>query len=347
MNISIRTPKQRQGVTLVELLIVISILSVMTAIMIPRLRVINKDRNIREAARIVASAFAKASTRASAEGTSGVIIERHPNFIDDNGVNYAGTRMYAMRRLPPYAGDDFGAIATVLPGGTSLTINTPFEHDPATHPLILVGDEIRLNYSSVRYRINSVSLSGLTMTIGFDLGGVRPTLEDGVYPFVIYRQPRKLNSSEIDLPDGYYIDLRVSTVLVPTPTTAPTPPDDWERGTVLDDRSTRDIAVFFNQLGAINRFTYGATNVATQNEFPAAAIPSGTLYFYVTNYDPKVLPTAAQSLSNAAAMWVTVDQVTGSVNVSPNAPPPNTLTTVFDRLLYARDFGRTRTGAAQ
>jgi len=87
MNFSKQHQNHRRGVTLVELLVVISILSVMTAIMIPRLRVINKDRNIREAARVVGSTLVKASNRAVNEGVAGLIAERHDNFVGANNVH--------------------------------------------------------------------------------------------------------------------------------------------------------------------------------------------------------------------------------------------------------------------
>ena len=110
-----------RGVTLVELLVVISILSVIFAVMIPRLRAVNEDRNIREAARVVASAFSKASSRAINEGLAGLMIVPNPNFqqatsnnfgvTDFDGPFFAGTRIFQMRRLPPYIGDDESSVA--------------------------------------------------------------------------------------------------------------------------------------------------------------------------------------------------------------------------------------------
>ena len=60
-----------RGVTLVELLVVISIMTIIFAILVPRLRAVNEDRNIREAARVVSSAFSRASSRAINDGLSG------------------------------------------------------------------------------------------------------------------------------------------------------------------------------------------------------------------------------------------------------------------------------------
>jgi len=68
----------RTAFTLIEVLVVITILSILTALAIPRLRVVNKERGMREASRVVASSFAQASQRAVNEGVSGVLLRRNP-----------------------------------------------------------------------------------------------------------------------------------------------------------------------------------------------------------------------------------------------------------------------------
>ena len=130
--------KRNSGITLVELLVVISILAVITAVMLPRLRTINKDRNIRESARVVGSLLAKASQNAVNDGTAGVIIERNENFVDDEGVIYGASTMYLMRKVPVFTGD----FATGDPKGEAtpladyvLDIYPPFESDA-----VLVND---------------------------------------------------------------------------------------------------------------------------------------------------------------------------------------------------------------
>jgi len=358
MNNSSKSRNKLAGVTLVELLVVVAILSLITAIMIPRLRVINKDRNIREAARQVASTLAKASNRSIDEGVAGFVLERHPNFVDDKGdvdltndVHYAGTRMYIMRRLPPFAGDDANAVATVSGNGTAVQIIAPLEQratGSGDEQLIRVGDEIRLNHNSVRYRITNVPdpttttvpLLNLTIELGITPGyGVKPQLEDGDYPFVIYRQPRKLPSSLGVLPDGYYVDFRLSGPLVPAPATPPVLPD-WEKGSVFDfANGTTELRLLFNDQGAIDRFIPQC--------WALTPIPTDSFYFFVTNDDPELSISVDQALQNTTAKWVTVDKATGSVNVASNIPPPATLTTLNDRIAYARGISRLRRSASQ
>ena len=352
MNLSKQHQRNHRGVTLVELLVVISILSVMTAIMIPRLRVINKDRNIREAARVVGSTLVKASNRAINEGVAGLIIERHDNFVDANNVHYAGTRMYIMRRLPPFAGDDPESVAKVGAVGElgktmQIFIPIPLEHTEA-NPLIRIDDLVRLNHNSVRYRVQNVRRVGnnllLVLALGIEGDSIRPVLQkDALVPYVVYRQPRKLESSRVELPNGYFIDLRLSGPLVPTPSSPPMPPD-WIRGSVLDANldprpEVDDIRLFFNSHGAVERFTATAG-------VPSSPIPRGPFYFYVTNYDPDLSTDAIQSLQNPAGMWVTIDNATGSTNVAYNAPPLPTLP-IYNQIQFARNIGKTKQSANQ
>ena len=134
--------KRNSGITLVELLVVISILAVITAVMLPRLRTINKDRNIRETARVVGSLLAKASQNAVNDGTAGVIIERNENFVDDEGVMYGATTMYLMRKVPPYTGDLAPADNLAYPVSEYvIEVPPPFESDA-----VLVNDYISVYF---------------------------------------------------------------------------------------------------------------------------------------------------------------------------------------------------------
>ena len=99
---SYNLPRKR-GFTLIELLVVVVIAGVILSIAIPRLRVVNKERNLREAARVVGSAFASASQRAIIDGSSGVRITLNDNL---NAANIqAATEVTLLRAVPSYSGD--------------------------------------------------------------------------------------------------------------------------------------------------------------------------------------------------------------------------------------------------
>ena len=58
----------RHGLTLVELLVVIVILVILVGVTVPLVRSTNKDRELREAARLVESIIQNAKTRAATTG---------------------------------------------------------------------------------------------------------------------------------------------------------------------------------------------------------------------------------------------------------------------------------------
>ncbi len=347
--------RNSRGVTLVELLVVMSILSIIAVILIPRLRVINKDRNIREAARIVASAFSKASARAINDGSAGLMIVPNPNFqgptsfedagdVSDDEPFFAGTRIFQMRQLPRYIGDDETASATI--NGNEVTISpVPFEHT-ATNPLIQVNDEISFGGSSYRYRISDVSLNGAVLTLDDPAPAPLPTLGSGA-PFVVHRQPRRLESSEVELPEGYLIDLRYSGPLV-----------RGIHGTYLNQtpqapQATQPTSIWmqFDANGGISRLYF---DDPVYDEGTNGLQPTGALNWLVTQYDPNALdPVSGAPASreqdpifSPSNKWVTVDSVTGSVNVASGAVPqaPSDLR---DAILQSRAIAVGRQSAAQ
>jgi len=237
-----------QAFTLVELLVVITILVLLAAIAIPQLRAVNKERNIRETSRVVASLFAQASQRAQRDGVAGVLMRRNPNFVS-LGVEYAVTEMSLLRRVPDYSGDNFATAATATAfgaGATSFTtvpfsVRIPKPIDQDDVQVIQVQDLISFNNSTAQYQItaiNEVAPDGvpfldLTLNNGglpavtgapetatslpdpsvgitaYAFDGVSMTFTSGV-PFVVQRSPRILRSSTLTLPDGFIVDLRFS-----------------------------------------------------------------------------------------------------------------------------------------
>ncbi len=356
-----------RGVTLVELMVVVTIISILTAIMIPRLRIINKDRNIREAARIVGSVFANASQRAINEGGAGVLMERHPNFISTPpgipGVRFACTTMYVMRNLPPYTGDDENSGADNPMGGNTITIDRPLEHDPtATPPRLVVqqNDYISLNHSSVRYRITNTPGPGSPMTLVLDNSGYLPDPPRGTdMPFVIHRQPRKLESSRVELPEGYFVDLRSSG---PTVSGDDNIGSGCNQGPDLSDFtgdivSANEIKVLFGPDGGIDQVYFFDNGPLSSTPPPTGGQiiglrPAGSLYMFVVAYetDPSIDP-----INQASNLWVTVNNITGGTNIGYNAPPTGTLDmdgdgfvgTLGDRILESRGIAVNKQSALQ
>ena len=337
-NLNSKDGSNRSAVTLIELLVVVAILSVLTAIMIPRLRVINKDRNIREAARVVGSAFAKVNARAINDGMAGLMIECNNNFLDAGGSSFAGTRMYTLRSVPPFIGDDAGAQATIGAVTTNvdgeqvmaIAIPLPLEHT-ATNPLVQAGDQVRLNHSSVLYSVDAVPGGvplGISLNLGLSgYGQVRPALVAGsTVPFVVYRQPRKLESSRVDLPDGYMIDFRYSG------------PTGAMNQAVAASSPAADVRIFFNSDGSIDRYTYtdamGMLISVTMQD---------SMYLYVAAMEDD---PATPTIFDNSNMWVIADRATGIANVGYNSPPDGALP-LLGQLFYARGLSKARRSASQ
>ncbi|MDB2525154.1 type II secretion system GspH family protein [Mariniblastus sp.] len=381
--------KRNSGITLVELLVVISILAVITAVMLPRLRTINKDRNIRESARVVGSLLAKASQNAVNDGTAGVIVERNENFVDDEGVMYGATTMYLMRKVPVFTGDfatgDPKGQATPLADYT-LDIYPPFESDA-----VLVNDYISVNFNSVKYRIIGIAPSDtdldgtalVTLTLSPGMGGaVLPALPPAgsSVPFVVHRQPRKLASSRVDLPNGFLVDLRYSGPINENANTAGSlvePSRSWFDEIILPPNpnlnpvaqlnmgyASRTVQIIFNSNGGVDRVYYYNpyldVNYVDEFENPAdfpdadkfgsgfidSRIPNGPLFFYVSEYEIESLPNNGV-LDSPANLWVTLNNSTGATNVASSTVPTDPNANLGARIEYARGIAKEFQSATQ
>ena len=229
---------QKRGFTLVEILVVLTIVVTLVALLIPRIRTINVERNLREASRVVGSQFANASQRAVIDGVAGVLIRRNANFrFDVTGTNfpYAATELAFLRNVPSYTGDTTAAMTSMSMAKedrtdglciSTIQIDYPLEQDSLN--VVRAGDSISFGNSSVRYRISNVRViqtvpilppTELELTLergrrvdaaGTEIvGDFMPMPGDGE-SFEVQRLPRVLRSSIATLPQGFLIDLRFS-----------------------------------------------------------------------------------------------------------------------------------------
>lgn len=229
---------QKRGFTLIEILVVLTIVVTLVALLIPRIRTINSERNLREASRVVGSQLANASQRAVNDGVAGILIRRNGNFrFDQTGVNfpYAATELAFLRKVPGYTGDVVGAVTSMsmaqedrTDGVMASTIRIEYPIEQNGLGVVRAGDSISFGNSEVKYRISSyveiqtIPLSPpthleLTLERGrlenppgtLIVGDFMPMPGDGV-GFEVHRLPRVLRSSIAPLPAGFLIDLRFS-----------------------------------------------------------------------------------------------------------------------------------------
>ena len=343
--------QRRSGMTLIELLVAVSILVIIAAILVPQLRFASADRNIREASRVAASLFAQASQRAINNGDAGVVIERNPNIIDaTTGSAYAGTSMFMLRKVPRYIGEDASDVAELV----RLDSSADFPDEPNVHPtdifitmpleqaalgIIRVGDQISFDLkTTIRFVITKIDFSVADQTDPVDKQqklrlSISPasTFLNNSFPnpeitnqggksrkafdsFTIYRQPRKLISSRVDLPSGYLIDLRLSGEAVPDPTVQQTffGLDTRSVGTATVPNS---ITYLFNGRGAIDRFFYSFQD-NTGAFVRGFQTPSQPAYLMVREYSTDENgELIGNVLGSERTMWVTVEPDSGAANV--------------------------------
>src|SRR5687768_6520974 len=112
----------RRGITLIELLLVIFIMLLITAIAIPTMSPSIEQRRIRETSRLVTSYIQGARTRAIQIGRPvGVWIEEMPS------LDGASTTMFYGAVPPIYAGDSVGSTVTISVSGSTYTAAGTFD----------------------------------------------------------------------------------------------------------------------------------------------------------------------------------------------------------------------------
>ncbi len=234
----------RRGVTLVEMLIVISIIVILTAASL-KLIAPAEDRRVREAARAVNVYISSARSRAIELGRPcGVIFRRA------NGTNFptASTMLDQCEVPPTYAGDTTDAVVRVMLAGLSPpTLKIQIRTGDFSNNLIRPGDLIQFNNQGPFYNIAVPDSSGTPPDFPMDASGdgyidfsnasplTTPPWIDAHYftvtlntqetpmqvlpwtgawsapvAFKIMRQPVKSAASPLQLPAGAVVDLDFS-----------------------------------------------------------------------------------------------------------------------------------------
>lgn len=363
MNHPNQSKYAKRGFTLVEILVVLVIATVVLSIAIPRIRTVNKERNMREAARVIGSTFASASQRAAIDGIAGVRITRNANFLLAGSTQrFAATEISLLRKVPNYLGDQvyeadntdaFGApdpLGASKIGGsdTVVEIKIPFERDVAAgRPVVRAGDEISFNNSRIKFQITSVAEVTGDLELTLDVSATAyPKLPENLddVPYVIYRQPRPLRSSITSLPANYIIDLRYSGFLVLdagtyVPPGGPTRP--IQLTTVFEpapldfgvfpptaDQENYNIEFIFDEEGSISRVLYKdlAGNVVTR-------APLGPAYFLITETSASAETSQEVATADEHALWVTIG-ASGTTNIGYNNPNESAGQTINDLSTY-------------
>ena len=352
-----------RAMTMIELLVVITVIMVLTAVMIPTIRYQNRNRALREAERQLNAYIGSAQARAQQLGRPvGIWIERfrnealppiagaapalNPALPAD--ANYAVT-VYIAEVPLPYAGDVRDARVQLTTSASAWQLNFPWTsvlRNPP-NPLIRPGDhfQIQLDHRGPFFeaqRTSATSNAVYVLTENPVGDGTRipiaATTPAGV-PFQIHRRPTKAFVPPLNLPVGSVIDLSVSG------TTA-----GGNEFLTNVANGNRPVIVMFQPSGGIESVIFNGK----------IDRPLGWVHLLVGRQN-QVFPNAQfiqadTEIGNVMDMgnrWVSIDHRTGSI-VSENVDSiarfiasssnPSTLT-VFDKIAAARQLVRSGTGS--
>jgi prepilin-type N-terminal cleavage/methylation domain-containing protein len=244
-----KQPPNRRGVTLVEMLVVVTILLMMFAVAAPMIQPAMESTRIREGARLANAAFARARTRAIETGNPvGLVIE-------PSAANAGASFRLGFAQVPTlFAGQIAASTITVVDNGddtSTVTFSNPA--NPGDADEIDEGDLIKFNYQGKKYRVKS---KGANWEFTYDDEPVVIDVADAA--FQVFKPPfRSIQTMPSQLPDKICIDIAASG---------------------LGDgafAAGQTIIVLFNSAGLIEQVYMSGV----------AITPTSPIYFLVGNYD--------------------------------------------------------------
>lgn len=296
-----------RGMTMLELLIVVSVMVILMGIALPVMRTGIEGRKLREAARQVNVCVELAKGIAVETGLpSAILIE--PEFLPDVSEPFA-VKMYLAETPPPYSGDMVNAKAVVSSG------QVMFGVDSSSVGVLGIesGDFIRFDYKGPYYTLGS-TISGVGVSIPFS---GTPSVPNGAYSYQIFRQPQKTAAAPLELPAGVVIDLSASGLGV-----------DNEFSYAAN---SRPISLVFGENGRLLRIRYARSIAPLFADYS----PTSTVHFLIGNLEN----LGELNLSDSSTLWVSIGHHSGRVTTAENGGTPSDYT-----LATAREFAQSGMG---
>lgn len=326
-------PPLRRGLTLVELLMVITIMTILLVVAVPMVRPAFQDRNLREAARQVNVFLAGAQARAAELGRPvGVWIER----IDDTelGSRHA-SRLYLAEVAPSFNGSTLDARATVTDlGGEVGRLNLSAVDDAILRTLVEPNEKFTVKFNHQGYDYRGLRQPGGDFEIWIPLGAPPGTDRAPGLPFAITRGPVRSAAAPLTLPGDSVIDLSLSGIGAVgremDPGSAP-----WTASPVV---------ILFAPNGRVDHLY---VNFLAFQPFAPLHLLIGRKGKVVNPKEVDTWNPQTTNLADPTSLWVTISERTGAIitadnadtsNLPPASPPPP-----YDpslRLKAAREFAR-------
>ncbi|MCL2303912.1 MAG: prepilin-type N-terminal cleavage/methylation domain-containing protein [Planctomycetaceae bacterium] len=309
-----QTADGRSGMTLVELMVVTSIMLLLVVISIPVVRPMLASRKQADAAQTLAIYLNSARIRASETGRDcGVMFERYT----DNHTTQGGALVFpnndsclVVRQIevpPPYVGMNSNVRVSVrrvggAPGALSADITfhewnsstyswnpSPSQmEDPYWNNMVQDGDKIQFDNQGPFYTIDS-ALSDTThqprITVTGDFNTIREIPSDSPVTFKVLRLPKSgatqlTLTPPIGFPSGIIVDLQYSgiEVLPPIQSAETPPPNDWDgqRSNFEPENGSDNVPVImmFSPSGAVSLIRSGSQ-----------ISPIGPIHFLIGRWD--------------------------------------------------------------
>ena len=281
-----------------------------------------KDRQSREAARIVGGIIAEAQSHSQAGVISGIWIERNPN------LGNAANQIFRIRAPRPFSGYGANANALVTPAANTAVLPVEFGTSATSVNLININDRIQFNQRGPLYRIIDVRMgpTNAQTEIEYEQRVIDPPIPgSGVVPmlFKVFRRPVRVETSLTQLPKGYVVDLSQS---------------GHGPGGFQFAGGTGPLIITFDGSGQIDQiYVNGLDDLA------GGVIPTGPVHLLVAEND---VESGIPSILNTRNLWVSVNHLSGQTGVYSMAQSDSSLTQA-QQLTQARTLARTGKSAAQ
>ncbi|MFI4874229.1 MAG: prepilin-type N-terminal cleavage/methylation domain-containing protein [Blastopirellula sp. JB062] len=371
-----RADRARRGVTLVELLVVVTLLSILLGIAATAARTGARGKKQREAARQVNAFIAGARTRALELGRSvGVeIVNNRPN------EPQAGLTLFMVETPPPYAGDSTSSYCEMTmkpstPGTRTATLRFSVADNALLYDddFVQPNDVIFLGYDNQPYRVSSVNpiASGnRSVVISWDVDQPEPLPwidSTGAIatpypqsPFKIYRQPQRNNVTPLQMPTGMCIDLSFSGLGTTGYGTNSSGMASQEPGGTVDTEEYPKI--MFGPKGSVDAY-YWQSGVNGTAINASRTLPVGNINLLIGRYEKVIAvrdaaldltvsanvlslftapPEDGSNIADPEAMWVSINRLTGNIATTNNAVvrDAGSLATGADAVASARRFAK-------